>query len=259
MAAPFDWRFVADGAALPVLPANTIHVVRARVPDIAAKACADAMQLSLSAAEQERAGRLQGDTDRWRFTFARGLLRQVLAGYLAAAPGALEFTTGTGGKPALGGAHAQMGLAFNLSHSGDRLVIAIARDMQLGIDIEQIRPAFRARDIAGRFFSAEEKAALAALPEAQRLRAFFDGWTRKEAYVKARGAGLQLGLDTFSVSLAPDAPAAFLSGVDPRWTLTAFDLDPQTPGALVHDCPAAVVVGFDVSSDCTRLDEIHPG
>jgi 4'-phosphopantetheinyl transferase len=168
----------------------------------------------------------------------------VLGHYLSADPAALAFTTGIGGKPAVGGAHAQTSLAFNLSHSGDWLVIAVARDMQLGIDIERIRPAFRTGDISRRYFSHDENAALSALPEAQRVRAFFDGWTRKEAYVKARGAGLQLGLDTFSVSLAPDVPATFLSGVDAVWTLTAFDLDPQTPGALVHDCPVAAVAGY---------------
>ena len=76
------------------------------------------------------------------------------------------------------------------------------------------------------------------------MRAFFAGWTRKEAYVKARGAGLQLGLDTFVVSLDPDEPAVFLAGVDAAWTLIGFDLDLQTPGALVHDCAGAVVAGF---------------
>jgi 4'-phosphopantetheinyl transferase len=247
--APFDWTCVADVAALPVLRANEVHVVRARFPDAASPIVAPMWQ-HVSAGELERAGRLHSESDRQRFVFARGFVRQVLGGALHADPAALVFDIGKGGKPALGGVRAQSGLAFNLSHSGDWVVIAVARGMHVGIDIEQIRPAFRAGDIAGRYFSAAENAALTAVPEAQRVRAFFDGWTRKEAYVKARGAGIQLGLDTFSVSLAPDAPVAFLSGVEPQWTLIAFDLDPQTPGALVHDCPGARVVPLSVEHGC---------
>jgi 4'-phosphopantetheinyl transferase len=245
--APFAWKRLAAASALPPLCPTMIHVVRSRFPDMSDEQSApDALKDMLSAGELERANRLQNEADRWRLTYARGLLRRVLGGYVAAQPAALEFTTGIGGKPALGGAHAQSGVAFNLSHSGDWVVIAAARDMHVGVDIERIRPAFPVRDIAGRFFAATETAALLALPEHDRLRAFFACWTRKEAYVKARGAGLQLGLDTFAVSLAPDERPAFHSGVEPQWIVTAFDLDATTPGALVHDCPSATIAGFEV-------------
>ena len=245
MSAPFDWQAIGGAAALPQLTAKLIHVVRVRMPD-AATARPDfvLMQQHLSPDEQQRAGRLHSETDRLRFTVAHGLLRHVLGRYLQVDPVTLAFTTGIGGKPALGGVHGQSGLQFNVSHSGDWVVIAIARDMQLGIDIEQIRPAFRTSDIARRYFSAAENAALAALPEALQGRAFFEAWTRKEAYVKARGAGLQLGLDTFVVALGPGEPAVFFAGVDATWTLIGFDLDPHTPGALVHDCAGARLAGF---------------
>ena len=245
MSAAFEWQALVDAAALPPLTAKSIHVVRARLPDTStARPDFGLLQQHLSPDEQQRAGRLHSETDRWHFAFARGLLRHVLGRYLLADPATIEFTTGIGGKPALGGVHGRSGLQFNVSHSGDWVVIAMARDMQLGIDIEQIRPAFRTSEIARRYFSAAENAALAALPEVLQVRAFFEGWSRKEAYVKARGAGLQLGLDTFVVSLAPGEPAVFLAGVDSAWTLIVFDLDPQTPGALVHDCAGARLVGF---------------
>jgi 4'-phosphopantetheinyl transferase len=136
-------------------------------------------------------------------------------------------------------------LQFNVSHSDDWIAIAIARTATVGIDIERIRMPFRATELAGRFFADAEKRALAALPEVLRLQGFFNGWTRKEAYVKALGAGVQLGLDTFAVSLAPNAPVRFLSGVDAKWRLLSFEIGPGMSGALVHDLPKCDVSTYD--------------
>lgn len=115
-----------------------------------------------------------------------------------------------------------------MSHSCDVALIAVARDREVGVDVERLRDGVDLEGIARRFFSPTEVSALLALPQHHRQEAFFSCWTRKEAYIKARGSGLSMPLDGFDVSLAPDAPAALLTTrPDPmdatRWSLYSFD------------------------------------
>ena len=126
---------------------------------------------------------------------------------------------------------------FNLSHSGDLAAYAVTLASEVGIDVEQHRPMPDMAAIAQRFFSAKEYQSLLQVPEPERISAFFDCWVRKEAYVKARGGGLGMGLDNFHVSLAPDEPAALLSIDDPtedprEWFLQAFTPEQGFSGAL---------------------------
>jgi 4'-phosphopantetheinyl transferase len=236
-----------DGAA-PVVTADGIHVWRMRFPSppIPDDAVADARAM-LSDEERARADRFLAAGHRVEFAWGRARVRRILGAYLDIAPQSLAFETSGAGKPSLTGVYAQSGLTFNVSHTGRWLVCAVARERRLGIDIEKIRSPYPADQMAGRFFCDMETELLWALPEEQRIRGFFNGWTRKEAYVKARGAGLQIGLDTFAVSLAPGLPAAFLAGVDAAWQITAFDVDGETPGALVYNAGAADVSFFDVA------------
>ncbi len=180
------------------------------------------LESTLSLEEKARADRFHFVNDRNRFVVARGLLRELLGKYLQQAPGALEFSYGRHGKPALSVENASSGLCFNLSHSAGLVVYAIAKERNLGIDVEHMKADSAGEDIARRFFSAREVSDLQTLPAETRAEGFFHCWTRKEAYLKATGMGLQIPLDSFSVSLLPEMPAQFLEGVEPRWHLAAY-------------------------------------
>ena len=176
----------------------------------------------LSADERERASGLLSGTHQRRFVVARGMLRQLLGRYLDRDPGAVTFSRGAHGKPFL----QKGGLDFNVSHTYELALYAIARDREVGVDVEWMRPQVSHEQIAARFFSLEEQEALAQVPTEERRAAFYNIWTRKEAYVKARGDGIAAGLGTFAVSLG--AEAALLhsdEGRDEveRWKLMALE------------------------------------
>lgn len=139
----------------------------------------------------------------YRASGGRLPLRVVLAAYLGIAADQVVFTDGVHGRPALAAMH-DPSIGFNWSHSGGRAVIAVGRHITPGIDLEQVRPRRRALALAERFFSADEAAALAALPVEQQELAFLDLWTAKEAVVKALGRGIAFGLDRFSVARTSD-------------------------------------------------------
>ena len=195
---------------------------------------------SLSEEERARAARFHFERDRVRFTVARGVLRGLLGGYLGVAPSTLVFDYGAHGKPRLATAMPARDLRFNVSHSAGVALYAITRGREVGVDVEGHRPDFATAEIAERFFSLAERRALSALPVERRCDAFFACWTRKEAYIKARGLGLSLALDGFDVSLAPGEPAALLATRDDpserdRWSLRALDLGPGFAGAVVAE------------------------
>ncbi len=193
------------------------------------------LEATLFLDEKGRADRFHFVNDRNRFVVARGLLRKLLGGYLHQDPADLEFSYGQHGKPALSGANASSGLSFNLSHSSNLVVYAIARGRNLGIDVEHIRPDSAGDDIAKRHFSAREVSDLRALPPEARVDGFFRCWTRKEAYLKATGMGLQIPLNSFAVSLAPGQPAEFVSGIDSRWHLEAHHPAEGYVAAVAYD------------------------
>jgi 4'-phosphopantetheinyl transferase len=159
----------------------------------------------LSADERERADRFYFERDRRRYVVGRALLRKLLARYTAVGADELAFDYGQFGKPSLGA-----GPSFNLSHSGEVALYAFAAAGELGVDVEVDDADFAKDRIAERFFSPAEVRVLRSLPPAAQPRAFLCCWTRKEAFIKARGDGLSLALDSFDVTLAPDAPAALL-------------------------------------------------
>lgn len=199
---------------------------------------------TLAPAERERALRFRSQKDCDRFTAARGLLRTLLGHYLQRQPAQIEFCYNAHGKPALADNGGTAPLQFNLSHSSEFALFAFARARRLGVDIEYIRPHIVEEDIAGHFFSPTEVKALRALPERLRQKAFFACWTRKEAYIKARGEGLSLPLHEFDVSLAPNKPARLLKVNNSpdeaaRWSLHELLSGPDYVAALAvegHDC-----------------------
>ena len=201
-----------------------IHVWRA--PLTCSPYALAALEATLSSDEKIRAARFHFPRDRDSFIAARGILRQLLAGYAHIPPAKLNFATGPQGKPYLPAQNAPAPITFNLSHSHGLALYAFAVGRELGIDLEFIRPDISGEEIATRYFAPEEVAELLALPAEQRPEAFFLCWTRKEAYIKARGEGLQIPLTTFHVSLTPGQPELLSSPDASRWTLRAL-----TPGA----------------------------
>lgn len=200
------------------LPADEVHVWRAALaqpPDALAS-----LARPLSPEERARAARYRAEVDRRRSVIARGLLRHLLGRVLDRPPDGLRFEAGPSGKPALaaeGEGEGATGPQFNVSHAGDWILVALAASRPVGVDVERLRPDVACEAIAARFFSAVECEALAGLPADRRPAAFLEGWTRKEAYLKARGDGLTLALDGFDVSLVP--------GAEPRLLATRHDPD----------------------------------
>jgi 4'-phosphopantetheinyl transferase len=185
--------------------ADELHVVVLDL-DVPAPALARVAAL-LSSDERDRAARFAFERDRRRFVAARGGLRSILGACLAGDPARITFAYGRHGKPVLAGAFADTGVCFNVSHSDALGLVALTRGREIGVDVECVRPLRDAAAIARRFFSPRETASLLSLPEDQRERAFFDCWTRKEAFIKATGEGLSRALDAFDVSLRPGEPA----------------------------------------------------
>lgn len=189
---------------------------------------------SLSTDEQAQAERFRIERERHQFIAAHGVLRRLLGAYLQIEPRRLWFEHGPYGKPALKDDPA---LCFNLARSSGLALIAATRGREVGVDVELLRPDLAGLPIAAQFFSPFEVEALRALPEAQRVEGFFNAWTRKAAYVKARGQGLSFALKSFDVSLAPGQPARLLrTRPDPdearRWSLHALTPAEGFVGAL---------------------------
>lgn len=181
----------------------------------------------LSDEERQRAGRLHRERDRQRFLAGRGLQREILGALLQVSPASLAFSYGTFGKPQINAPAGTPALHFNVAHSESIAVYATANH-ELGVDLERIRTVDEAGQIAARFFSPREQRCLLALPGEQHQAAFFHGWTRKEAYLKALGRGLDDGLDQIEVSLSPGETAELLSVPN---SLPPWFLHPLVPAA----------------------------
>jgi 4'-phosphopantetheinyl transferase len=193
----------------------------------------DRLEAALSSDERQRAAKFHFPADRDRFIAAHGCLRDVLGRYLHCEPHLLDFSIDSYGKPAL----REHKMEFNLSHSGDFVLVAVTRERKVGVDVERIRQGISSHVIAQQYFSKSEVAELEALPLEQRMSAFFTCWTRKEAYIKAQGLGLTLPLESFDVSLAPNKPAMLHAtrpdaGEASRWTLFSLEFDVHYAGAV---------------------------
>jgi len=181
-----------------VLSSHEVHVWRASL-DLTASRREGLLQY-LSADELKRAERFHFAKDRARFIVGRGLLRAILSRYLNIDPSQLRFDCTAHGKPALAAGFSEAALSFNLSHSDELALYAIARSREIGIDLERIRYDRANVQIAQRFFSPREIMSLRGLPASRRSETFFQLWTRKEAYLKARGEGLSFPLEQCEVS-----------------------------------------------------------
>ena len=169
-----------------------------------------------------------------RFVAARAILRSILSGYLGKPAREITFRYNEFGKPLLG--LDSKGYCFNLAHSNDYAVIAIALDSRVGIDLEEVRSDFDLVDIAKRFFASIESASLLAFPSEERVDAFFRCWTRKEAFIKAKGKGLSIDLQEFTVSLDDVERSRILSkSGEEKWNAFHFRPFPGYVAALAAE------------------------
>lgn len=226
----------------PRLSGDEVHVWRAHQdqPPIPHETLAR----TLSDEELERAHRFVMPHLTQRFIVAHAFVRDVLGAYLGQPPASVRLEISELGKPYMPGSD----LAFNLTHSAHMAVLAVGR-REVGVDVEQIREDVLRERLAERFFSTREVTALAALPPEQQAEGFFNCWTRKEAYLKALGAGLRVPLDRFDVTLAPADPAQLLAdrgNADlTQWGMAAFTPGPDFRGAVVALGHGWRLRGFD--------------
>jgi len=156
----------------------------------------------LSADERARQARFRFAKDQRRHLVTRALVRTVLSRYAAVRPEDWVFSAGAHGRPAISAPRLALPLEFNISHSADLVMLGVTSGRALGIDTESIAARSFGIDGLDRYFAPEESAALLALPPEARRRRFFELWTLKESYIKARGMGLAIRLDDFRFELS---------------------------------------------------------
>jgi 4'-phosphopantetheinyl transferase len=226
-----DWLDPPTGLTLS---RSEIHLWRA--PLDLAQSRAVVLQAILNAEEQARASRFRFDRPRCDFIIARSVLRIILSRYLDIDPRHLEFQYGAHGKPELA-VPQQKWLQFSLAHSGGWVLYGMACERPIGIDLEEIRPVASLEKLVEQFFAPAEYAVFAGLPWQQKLSSFYSAWTRKEAYVKARGLGMSLPLNQYAVTVAPETvPALIIDEKGPvsedLWSFLDVEVAPGYAAAL---------------------------
>ncbi len=184
----------------------------------------------LTGAELERAAKFLKPSDAEGFILCRGLLRRILADCLSVEPSELHFNRNAQGKPFL----EDGGLEFNVSHSRERLLIAVTAGRAVGVDIEFRRGGLNMEAIAQRWFAPEEQAFFKSLQDP--AAGFFEIWSKKEAYVKALGAGIYTDLNTFSVPVN-ETPFFPTIGIDGRWFFQTLEIDTHYAATVVSEAP----------------------
>ena len=238
------------------IPANEVHVWFVDL-DVSEHCCAQLESL-LSPYERSRAARFRFRRDCLRFIATRGRLREILSGYEATSPESLQFVCNAYGKPFLQGASR---LRFNLSHSESLAAIAIAKDREVGIDIEARKPELATDEVSEISFSPAELQCLREHPEPLRAHEFFKYWTLKEAYIKAIGLGLSYELHDFDVTPEFGRPNALLrdrrdSRAAHSWTLSPIGAPAPFAAALCYSgSPSPVVLKglVEVVPPCARV------
>ena len=208
------------------------------------RAVAAAIAEVVTADERERAARFRFEADRQRFLHGRLLLRTFLGHQVGVPPRDVAFINSAFGKPEVPPGI----LRFNLAHSGEWILFALARHREVGVDVEHHRAMSDAMELARRFFAPPEVAAMEALDPAMRDDAFFRIWTRKEAIVKAHGQGLSAGLDRFAVS--PDRVGGEQGDATGQVAFRGLDGDPVWARWTIHalDMPTGVHRGCRLRS-----------
>jgi 4'-phosphopantetheinyl transferase len=236
---------------LPELTPVDIHIWGIHVPDVLGRM--EALHAVLNQKEQDKAARFYRDRDRHTSIAARGALRILLGAYSGQEPAAICFEYSENGKPFLvpsDVSHCSAGpsaegrrrdrgtIEFNVSHSGDWVVLAFGRNRKVGVDVERIRREMDVLSIASRYFTPEEAALIEQSDDVHRL--FFHHWCRKEAYIKAIGSALFRELSTFSV---PNE-----DGEKDGWFFYRLEAGSDYAAAVVTDYKAEQLPCFDFST-----------
>lgn len=241
---------------------DEVHVWRSSI-DLPRDAY-DRLLAGLSADELESADRFCFDVDRRRRVIGRGLTRVLIGQLVGERPDALCFAVEPRGKPRLVTPEDGLSPQFNVSHSGQFILVALSGSRALGVDVEQIRPDLDTEAIAERTFSSSECAALASLDGIARRDAFFACWTRKEAVLKAEGVGLAKALDSFDVSLLSGEPARLLATrsedvARDRWILSDVVVGSGYKAALAVEGDGWALRYFDWPADANAYVGIGTG
>ena len=213
------------------LPFSAVHIDLVETANAAALDQLDSYKALLSEDEHERMARLVFDRDQRAFVITRAHVRTMLSRYAAVAPTDWRFVENVHGRPEILDRPAGTpDLRFNISHTDGLIACAVTIGREVGVDVEHIGRHLT-HDIAGRFFAPDEVADLRRLPLDDQERVFFDYWTLKEAYIKARGFGLALPLGEFAFKLNPPGPPAitFLPSLDDDPSTWQFMQDWPTP------------------------------
>ena len=229
-------------------PASAVVVWIAHIPDL--REDMSALEALLDAGERERAGRFRFPEDRARFIVGRGLLRHGLRRYAPQIPATIEIAYSNLGRPFVPAEYEAP--RFSISHTRDLVALAFAHGAQLGIDLEFMQPPVDLLDLAERILSEDDFRTFQAFPHIDRLLAFFRAWTRKEAYLKARGEGIGTGLQDVSVSFAAEATSSMTDRRDASstsWRLHTLPVPADYMGCVACDEAARPVESFSVRMD----------
>jgi len=219
------------------LPRDEAHLWHVDPDSVRDPGALQAIRDVMTEDEAARQRRFRLPRGRQEALVTRGLVRNCLSQYARVEPADWRFETGPHGRPEIVSPVEWRHLRFNLSHTRGCVVCLVAWDVDVGADVEEIDRGGRLLDVARRYFSAEETDALFALPETQRISRFFDYWTLKESYIKARGMGLALPLAQFSFSIPSDAPVGIRFAPDldddpDAWQFELLDLTPRHRAAI---------------------------
>jgi len=221
----------------PRLPeADEVHVWRVGVGGPAA---IESLLAMLDGRERERYHRFFRPEDARHFAVAHAALRSILAAYMGRGPGDLQFKDGDYGKPRLSDAFSG-DLSFNMSHSHDVVLVAVARGRPVGVDVEKVRADFPVLDVARSYFSGSEYALLRSAPAERRPELFFTLWTQKEAVIKATGKGLQIPLADVDLAVESPGQEALLDGE--RYSIVSLQPLPEYVGAVAVRGPRPDVI-----------------
>ena len=222
--------------ALP-LDSTQVHLWLAFSEEAQDAALHERYRALMTPEERARGDRFHFDRDRQRYRITRALVRSVLSRYAPVAPTEWRFEATSYGRPLIVNPHADaQSLSFNLTHTSDLIVLAVTRGRAVGVDTENISRGAML-DVAHRFFAPSECETLVALPAAEQATRFFELWTLKESYIKARGMGLSIGLDRFAFDLRSPGWVSLSTQPDlqdppERWALRHLWATPQHPVAL---------------------------
>jgi 4'-phosphopantetheinyl transferase len=218
------------------LPPDEVHIWRVNLETT--PAVLQRCETVLSPSERARAQRYVFERDRRRWTVARATLRLLLSRYLQTETTLFEFDLNEFGKPSLATPYKETNIEFNLSHSAEIALYAFTRARLIGVDVEYMRADLDFDGVARHSFSLQERHTLRNLVDEEKRRAFFRGWTCKEAYAKALGKGFSQAFNQFSVSLLPSQPFALVEQNEDeqelaRWSFLGLDVGAGYAGALV--------------------------